>query len=502
MKDEHDDATNNHGGPDLAGFHSDGSRTHFNTGSPDGMRPVKTARRVTPQLCSSITRLAVVTRSTLRRHSFNTPSSLVQYSIVTRSTLRRRLFNTSSPRSTIALVRPSITPSLSISPASPFELRMRYSSVILASLGSLAGQCGAVGVVGTAPGFAAGTTGGGSATPQYPADIDQLKTWLTDATARVIVLDREYNFIGSEGTVSEMGCRPASNKCGDTGQDAINGANWCKNGNAGPGSSEIPVTYDKAGFSAINVGSNKSIIGIGSAAVIRGKGLRMANNAKNVIIQNIHITEINPQYIWGGDAIITAGADLVWVDHCKISLVGRQMFVANAAPNRVTISNTEFDGNTPWSATCNNQHYWAILLNGPDDRVTMQGNYIHHTSGRAPKIGGTALLHAVNNYWYAVDGHAFDNAVKGQVVAEGNAFQDVKTTLNANAGQMFTSPSASANTACAADLGHNCQLNSFSNSGPLPGSDTSFLVNFKGQNVAPADAASNGAANTAGVGKI
>ncbi|PBP23007.1 pectin lyase A precursor [Diplocarpon rosae] len=379
---------------------------------------------------------------------------------------------------------------------------MRYSSLVLASLGSLAGQCTAVGVVGTAPGFAAGTTGGGSATPQYPADIVELKAWLTDATPRVIVLEKEYNFIGSEGIVTEMGCRPTSNKCGAAGQDAINGANWCKNGNAGPNVTEISVTYDKAGVSAINVGSNKSIIGVGSAGVIRGKGLRVSNSTKNVIIQNIHITELNPQYIWGGDAIITAGSDLVWVDHCKISLIGRQMFVANRAANRVAITNTEFDGNSPWSPSCNQQHYWTILLNGPDDQITMKGNYIHHTSGRAPKIGGTALLHAVNNYWYSVDGHAFDISANGSVVAEGNFFQDVKTILRANDGKMFNSPSASANTACAADLGRDCQLNVLGNNGTFEGSDTSVLAKFNGKTVASAEEASSNVANTAGVGKI
>jgi hypothetical protein len=59
----------------------------------------------------------------------------------------------------------------------------------------------------------------------------------------------------------------------------------CTNGNAGTGATSIAVKYDKAGVSAIDLGSNKSLIGIGSAGVIRGKGLRVANGAKNVIIQ-------------------------------------------------------------------------------------------------------------------------------------------------------------------------------------------------------------------------
>jgi pectin lyase len=82
-----------------------------------------------------------------------------------------------------------------------------------------------------------------------------------------------------------------------SGQDAINHASWCDNGNAGAGSKSISVTYDKAGVSGLTVGSNKSIIGSGSKGVLRGKGLRISNGAKNVIIQNIHITDLNPQYV-------------------------------------------------------------------------------------------------------------------------------------------------------------------------------------------------------------
>lgn len=166
----------------------------------------------------------------------------------------------------------------------------------------------------TSPGFAKGVTGGGSAACAVPSSTAQLKTWLSDSTARCIVLDKEFNFKGTEGTVTENGCRPASNKCpGNGGQDAINQASWCTNGNAGAGSTTIKVTYDKAGISGLTVGSNKSIIGAGGKGVLRGKGLRIANGAKNVIIQNIHITELNPQYIWGGDAITVDGSDSVWI---------------------------------------------------------------------------------------------------------------------------------------------------------------------------------------------
>jgi hypothetical protein len=46
-------------------------------------------------------------------------------------------------------------------------------------------------VVGKPEGFATGTTGGGSAACAIPSSVAQLKTWLTDSTARCIVLDKE-----------------------------------------------------------------------------------------------------------------------------------------------------------------------------------------------------------------------------------------------------------------------------------------------------------------------
>jgi pectin lyase len=134
------------------------------------------------------------------------------------------------------------------------------------------------------------------------------------------------------------------------------------------------VRYDKAGLNPIKVGSNKSIYGQGSTGVIIGKGLRITGGVKNVIIQNIHITNLNPQYVWGGDAITLDGSDLVWIDHVKTSLIGRQHIVlGNGASNRVTISNSEIDGYSSWSATCDNHHYWAIYITGSNDLVTMKG---------------------------------------------------------------------------------------------------------------------------------
>jgi pectin lyase len=80
-------------------------------------------------------------------------------------------------------------------------------------------------VSGAAEGFAQGVTGGGSAAPVTPRNIQELVTYLTDKSPRVIVLDRTYDFTGSEGTVRATGCAPWGTGKGC--QLVINSANFC-----------------------------------------------------------------------------------------------------------------------------------------------------------------------------------------------------------------------------------------------------------------------------------
>ncbi|KAI9056222.1 hypothetical protein LZ554_001150 [Drepanopeziza brunnea f. sp. 'monogermtubi'] len=371
--------------------------------------------------------------------------------------------------------------------------------MMLPILPLLFGYAAAQNVIGTAMGFAEGATGGGDAAPAIPADIGELTAWLGDDVPRVIVLDKEYNFIGSEGTVTEMGCRPPNNKCTPDagGQDAINGANWCA------GKPEIEVTYDLAGVKGITVASHKTIIGIGTEAVLRGKGLRMLAGTENVIIQNIHITELNPQYIWGGDAIQTFGAAKVWIDHVKFSLIGRQMYAASSGSTTagsITISNSEFDGVTSWSSRCNNKHYWTILLNGEKDSITLYNNYIHDTAGRSPKVAGKAtVLHAVNNLFEDVD-EAFDVSDPSEVLAEGNTFNRVEESIleDKKTGNLYTQ----AGEACDALFGRDCLPNTVTDSPPFDSNDQVFDAFDGCPSAGSANSTNTNIRLTAGVGKL
>jgi pectin lyase len=215
----------------------------------------------------------------------------------------------------------------------------------------------------------------------------------------------------------------------------------------------------------------------------------------------------DPAYVWGGDALTIDGADLVWIDHVTISRIGRQHLVfGSKASGRVTISNCDIDGRSSWSADtgCTGNHYWGMYFTGSNDLITMKNNYIHHTSGRSPKVEGNTLLHAVNNYFYSNPGHAFETASGGMVLAEGNVFQNVKAAVENNGGKWFASPDSNSNAKCSSFLGRNCQLNAYGSSGSLSGSDTSFLSNFQGKSIASASSADSAknVPNTAGFGKI
>ncbi|KAK1983002.1 pectin lyase [Colletotrichum cereale] len=373
-------------------------------------------------------------------------------------------------------------------------------SMALAALAPL--SLAADAVKGSAEGFAKGTTGGGSAAPVYPSTTAQLVSYLTDSSPRVIVLTKTFDFRNTEGTTSATGCAPWGTGAGC--QTAINKDNWCTNYQ--PNSPKTSVKYDNAGLNPVKISSNKSLIGQGNKGVIIGKGLRITGGAKNIIIQNIQITNLNPQYVWGGDAITLDGTDLVWVDHVTTSLIGRQHIVlGNGASNRVTISNSKFDGTTSWSATCDGRHYWTAYFTGSNDMVTFKGNYILKTSGRAPKVAGNTLLHAVNNYFYDNSGHAFEADAGAKIVAEGNVFQNVKAAYQTGlAGKIFASPDSNSNAKCSSALGHVCQLNAYGSSGTLVGSDTSILASFSGKNVASASDANSAksAATNAGFGTI
>ncbi|GAB1527852.1 hypothetical protein RhiTH_011040 [Rhizoctonia solani] len=320
------------------------------------------------------------------------------------------------------------------------------AAALIASKGALA--------VGSLFGYAKGTTGRAAATQAAPTSTAQLKSWLKDNVAHNILLNRTYDFTDTKSSVTETGCKPWT--CSPNPQLAINPHNWCLEDAA-----KVTVTYKKAGTNSILVGSNKTILGKGTSGWIKGKGLRLIGST-NIIIQNVRISDINPQYVWGGDAISLEGASKVWIDHNYIKSIGRQFLISHFDPNiQVTISNNYFDGQ---STRCNEHHYWSFYFVGKADEITFARNYIYHTAGRGPKVGGisgnTQSIHVYNNYWNDVTGNALEPNNGSRVLMEGNVFNKVKApSSGGSAGTVFAPTSSSMNAQCSSVLSRNCVSN-------------------------------------------
>ncbi|KLP06987.1 related to bromodomain protein BDF1 [Fusarium fujikuroi] len=341
-------------------------------------------------------------------------------------------------------------------------MRLQSIAAILAAAATASAQS----VSGKAYGFAAGVTGGeGEAVT--PSSAEELATLLADDTPRVIYLDKEFDFTGDVKTGA--GCDRKSCSANNGGQLYLGDLSCGGDDNVAVSS----ITYDAAGPEPLPVGSNKSIIGNGKA-VLKGKGLSIKKGSKNVIVQGIEFTDINPGVVWGGDALELKGLnDGVWIDHCKFSKVGRMFIVSHYDGSRLTISNSEFDGVTDTSASCNGNHYWTMMFYGEGDQVTLDRNHFHDVAGRAPKLGepGTnGYFHATNNYFQNMKGHAFDAYQGANAIIEGNVFDGVDTPITkeaASVSTLFVADESGAS-ACQSALGRACVPNSAISSGDLP----------------------------------
>ncbi|KAH7098718.1 pectate lyase [Auriculariales sp. MPI-PUGE-AT-0066] len=324
----------------------------------------------------------------------------------------------------------------------------------------------AVGATGTAPGFATGTTGGGSAAAVTPTSLAQVVSVLSDTTTRVINIDRIWDFTTYYGTTTASYCNAWT--CSPNPQRLLNSVNGCS------GTLYSATIYKAGSEIRLDVNSNKTIRGIGSNAGFKGIGL-MISSKTNVIVQNIRISDLNQQYVWGGDGISVFSSSQVWLDHNYIARVGRQFLTIAYDTTTIAITNNYFDGVATYSTSCNGYHYWAFIIGGPKLRFTFAQNYIYHTGGRGPSVAGgsgdATYGHFYNNYWNDLaGGHAFELGIGGQVLLEGNYFTNVGTVDygGVDGAMYYVETVDSAGTPCTSTIGRICEWNKYENSGGVP----------------------------------
>ncbi|CAI5714948.1 unnamed protein product [Hyaloperonospora brassicae] len=190
--------------------------------------------------------------------------------------------------------------------------RIQYLYNFAAALHFAAKKAAGAFTVSSPAGLGAGTTVGSGGNVVHPTSNAELVAYLNDTKPLIVVLNRTLGFHETEGTTTEVGCRPIKTRqCiaarnGFQGQDVIPSKGGMENTGGCINGTNVTVTNENAAIRRVLVQDNKTIRGIGKNGVPIDKGLSLLNN---VIIQNVHITELNLHLVWGGGAIFIPGSN-------------------------------------------------------------------------------------------------------------------------------------------------------------------------------------------------
>jgi pectate lyase len=177
------------------------------------------------------------------------------------------------------------------------------------------------------------------------------------------------------------------------------------------------------------VASDKTIIGVGSAARLVGGGLNIglpvdddvtsppANAVHNIIIRNIALSGATDDLI-----NIQMFSHHIWIDHNDFSNGDDGAVDVKRGSDFVTVSWNRF-----------HDHDKTLLLGHDDDngaqdigrlRVTYHHNHFDGSDQRNPRVRFGESVHVYNNYYYD-NSYGVASAMNAGVVLEGNYFYSV-----------------------------------------------------------------------------
>ncbi|MGX4693884.1 pectate lyase family protein [Streptomyces sp. JNUCC 63] len=225
-------------------------------------------------------------------------------------------------------------------------------------------------------GFGAGTTGGGSAPAVTVSTLDAFKSAVAGDTAKVV---------------------------------KVNGT--------------IPLSGQ------VDIGSNTTVLGVGSSSGFTGGGLRL-KKVGNVVIRNLDISKAVKT-----DAITVQSSTKVWIDHNSLSSDrdhGKDYYDGlldvSHASDYVTVSWNTFK-----------DHYKGSLVGHSDSnasedtghlRVTYHHNWFNNVNSRIPSLRfGTG--HFYDNYVVGA-GTAVHSRMGAQMLVENNVFRSTQVAVTTN----------------------------------------------------------------------
>ncbi|MFJ8695518.1 pectinesterase family protein [Streptomyces roseolilacinus] len=158
----------------------------------------------------------------------------------------------------------------------------------------------------------------------------------------------------------------------------------------------VAGTIDVAPFgTAVDVASDKTIIGVGTGGEIVHGELRLGPGTRNVVIRNLTIRDSFVEGDWDGktndfDGIQMDSVSHVWIDHNRFSRLGDGMLDIRKDSRYVTVSYNRFE-----------DHNKALGIGWTDDvvtQVTIDHNWFRGTKQRNPSADNCAYAHLYNNH--------------------------------------------------------------------------------------------------------
>jgi len=209
----------------------------------------------------------------------------------------------------------------------------------------------------------------------------------------------------------------------------------------------------KLSVGAINIGSNKTIKGVGSGATLDGE--LQVSGKSNVIFQNLTVT--NDRTAGTGDGIrIVNGSHHIWVDHCTFFDTDDGALDITNESDYVTVSWCKF------YYTRNNGHNFVNLIGSSDSYTADRGKLhvtFHHNwwstlaIERMPRVR-FGQVHVYNNYFNSPgNNYCIRAALESQNLVENNYFDSVNgaweyyTTSGQTPGRIKASGNVFVNTA-------------------------------------------------------
>lgn len=180
----------------------------------------------------------------------------------------------------------------------------------------------------------------------------------------------------------------------------------------------------------VDVGSNTTVLGVGSSSGFTGGGLRLKEKA-NVVIRNLNISKpVAP-----ADGITVQKSTKVWIDHNTFSADRNHdkdyydgLLDINHASDNVTVSWNKFA-----------DHFKGSLVGHSDNnasedtghlKVTYHHNWFSNVYSRIPSLRfGTG--HFYDNYVQGAE-TAAHSRMGAQMLVENNVFRDTKVAVTTN----------------------------------------------------------------------